>query len=285
MLHPLAVTSLLPPEQHHPEFDHSVAATGMCLRCGSEHTLPVGCAREEARHLMTLLEHAGRIDLAADDAHADPHFSLEYLHGVARGQMFGVMVCRTPHGEYGTLRAFSAQYNRVWNAAGWVPPVLDVAAFDAVVDRDDADINAMGRTIRDLESRMSSEPDADERAVMQAQHAELIAARRERSRRSMHDIHALYRLRNFHGETASLFDVFPQGRGIPTGTGDCCAPKLLQYAALHNLTPLGLAEFYLGRESRSGKRQHGAFYPSCRDKCHPILGFMLCGLDAMTAPR
>ena len=95
----------------------------------------------------------------------------------------------------------------------------------------------------------------------------------------MQDIHSLYLLTNFHGETANLYQVYADQNGIPTGTGDCCAPKLLNYAAKNRLIPLGIAEFYWGRENRSGSRRHGAFYSSCKEKCEPILGFMLCGLD------
>ena len=95
----------------------------------------------------------------------------------------------------------------------------------------------------------------------------------------MRDIHALYRLRNFRGQVAGLEEIFPPGMGIPTGTGDCCAPKLLQYAAEHELLPLGLAEFYWGRKNASKTRRQGYFYPSCQIKCQPILGFMLCGLE------
>ena len=45
----------------------------------------------------------------------------------------------------------------------------------------------------------------------------------------------------------------------------------------------GLAEFYWGRENRSGNRRHALFYPSCEEKCRPILGFMLCGLEEARA--
>ncbi len=283
MLHPLTIDTALPPDTCHPEYDPTVAAVGLCPWCGAEHTLATGLARAECRSLMQELERNGRIDLAVTEEYADPRLSLDYLHGVARGQMFGVLVCRTQQGTYGTLRAFSAQYNRIWHVDGWVPPLLDIAAFDTVVAKDDPDINRMGREIRALDERIAACPspapgEDGPAAALQEERARLTETRRLRSRQSMHDIHALYRVRNFKGDSASLFDIFPAGRGIPTGTGDCCAPKLLQYAALHHLTPLGLAEFYWGRESRSGARRHGQFYPSCQEKCYPILGHMLCGM-------
>lgn len=95
----------------------------------------------------------------------------------------------------------------------------------------------------------------------------------------MQDIHSLYRLHNFRGEQCSLFDLFGDTNGIPTGTGDCCAPKLLNLAARNGLQPLGLAEFYWGKTNKSASRQEGYFYPACQDKCGPILGFLLCGLE------
>ena len=95
----------------------------------------------------------------------------------------------------------------------------------------------------------------------------------------MKEIHAMYRLSNFRGETESLPNAVYGAEGIPTGTGDCCAPKLLGYAARNGLTPLGLTEFYFGRTNRSGTKKHGEFYSSCLNKCGRILGFMLCGLE------
>ena len=97
----------------------------------------------------------------------------------------------------------------------------------------------------------------------------------------MKDLHATYLLTNFRGESKSLTDVFLGTSGIPTGTGDCCAPKLLNYAAKHNLTPLGISEFYIGKENRSKTKEHGTFYPACSSKCQPILGFLLCGLTSL----
>ena len=88
----------------------------------------------------------------------------------------------------------------------------------------------------------------------------------------------LYQLQNFKGDQHSILNVFYEDRGIPTGSGDCCAPKLLHAAAQNGLTPLGLTEFYFGKENKSSTRYHKEFYPGCKNKCQPILGYMLCGL-------
>lgn len=111
---------------------------------------------------------------------------------------------------------------------------------------------------------------------------EIHRKRKNMSRELMLRIQHLYSLTNFLGETATLFTAYIPAGGIPTGTGDCCAPKLLNFAAKNNLIPIGITEFYWGRANSSGTRHHGFLYPSCPEKCEPILGFMLCGLDPNT---
>ncbi len=64
----------------------------------------------------------------------------------------------------------------------------------------------------------------------------------------------------------------------PAGTGDCCAPKLLQYAFLNQLKPIAMAEFWWGASPKKEIRHHAYFYPACNSKCKPILGHMLSGL-------
>ena len=65
---------------------------------------------------------------------------------------------------------------------------------------------------------------------------------------------------------------------MPTGTGDCCAPKLLHYAATHRLKPLAMAEFWYGASSMSEQKIQGEFYGACRERCQPLMGFLLSGL-------
>lgn len=83
------------------------------------------------------------------------------------------------------------------------------------------------------------------------------------------------------GERRSLSQIFADtAQGVPpAGAGECAAPKLLQYAFLNGLSPLAMAEFWLG-ESRVGEvRRDGCFYGSCISKCKPILSFMLGKMD------
>lgn len=70
----------------------------------------------------------------------------------------------------------------------------------------------------------------------------------------------------------------------PSGAGECCAPKLLQWAYGHGLKPVCMAEFWCGRSPAGLLRHDGEFYPACQGKCLPILSFMLQGLDVEQNP-
>lgn len=102
--------------------------------------------------------------------------------------------------------------------------------------------------------------------------------RKELSRQLQAKMHAAYTLINFLGKSKTLQQLMPSG--LPTGTGDCCAPKLLHYAATHNLKPLAMAEFWWGDSSVIGEKIQGKFYGACVERCQPLMGFLLSGLKS-----
>jgi tRNA pseudouridine32 synthase / 23S rRNA pseudouridine746 synthase len=104
---------------------------------------------------------------------------------------------------------------------------------------------------------------------------ELRQARKMRSRQLQAQMHDAYQLMNFLGTSSSLRELMPTG--MPTGTGDCCAPKLLHYAASHQFKPIAMAEFWWGADS--GDKVRGEFYGACQERCQPLMGFMLAGLE------
>jgi len=125
---------------------------------------------------------------------------------------------------------------------------------------------------RDLVLQPLKEAIADGDARMQV----LKKQRRELSRTLQAQMHNTYVLTNFAGETRSLRQLITEG-AMPTGMGDCCAPKLLHYAATHNLTPLAMAEFWWGNPSPDGYKIQGEFYGACVERCQPLMGFLLSG--------
>ncbi|GJM32712.1 MAG: RNA pseudouridine synthase [Saprospiraceae bacterium] len=87
-----------------------------------------------------------------------------------------------------------------------------------------------------------------------------------------------YQFLNQQGVIKSLCEIF-QDKIPPAGSGECAAPKLLQYAFQHQLKPIAMAEFWWGQSPKSEIRKHGHFYPACWGKCEPILTHMLQGIE------
>ncbi|ANV85415.1 RNA pseudouridine synthase [Picosynechococcus sp. PCC 7003] len=142
---------------------------------------------------------------------------------------------------------------------------------------------------RDLKQARDQEIDPLAAIIHQAdQDLQSLRQRRQTLSRTLQKrMHQVYRLKNFNGESKAIADLFPTG--LPTGTGDCCAPKLLNYAAKHQLKPIAMAEFWWGKNSTD--KQAGEFYLACEERCQPILGFLLSGLggksfqDILTTPE
>lgn len=88
-----------------------------------------------------------------------------------------------------------------------------------------------------------------------------------------------YKVYNADGQVASIAEIFDnKGLTPPGGTGECAAPKLLNYAYQHMLTPISMGEFWFGKSPDTAVRTHEHFYPSCTSKCGPLLKFMTQGL-------
>ena len=239
---------------------------GYCRTCVTIHHLPPGVATQEARRLRGRLEEQQSIDLWGCSQNKDPELSTDLLFGPPRGKMFGVLEYQTLAGQRSFLYSFSGQYNGRWTVPGWAPPLFDVDRFVRVNDPVEQQIKELGTQIEQL---------ADSTA-----RRELSDLRKELSRQLMKRIHGLYRLHNFSGQKGTLNEA-AGASSLPTGIGDCCAPKLLNQAALLGYRPLSMAEFYFGRSNPSATRHHGEFYAPCLDKCSPILGFLLCGASPL----
>ena len=109
--------------------------------------------------------------------------------------------------------------------------------------------------------------------------------RKELSAAGQQEIFKQYEFLNAKKEKENLLTIFKDStQNIPAGAGDCCAPKLLQYAFLNNLTPICMAEFWWGKPSATAIRKHQQYYAACTGKCKPILHHMLQGLTVYENP-
>lgn len=131
--------------------------------------------------------------------------------------------------------------------------------------------------------------------------AELKSTRKRKSDHLQRWLFSQFTFLNAHGERSDLLSIFrnyyllhspksvlathyaAMGEQItlfpPSGTGECCEPKLLQYAFTHGMRPVEMAMFWWGDPPKTEIRQHGQFYPACNGKCKPLLTWMLKGMN------
>ncbi|TSC25865.1 pseudouridine synthase [Corallococcus sp. Z5C101001] len=219
------------------------------------------------------------------------------LHGATRwealwrpggGKMFGVLVVEAPGERLGFLSAFSGMLGGAWNVEGFVPPLFDPVARDAYWPAGEAELAALearhAALLRDADAlRAQGTPAAPALREVDTLRAEVEHLRAERSRALWRQVTQGYVIPNARGETQTLAALFAP-RPPPGGAGDCAAPKLLAYAFRQGLTPRVLAEFWWGAPPLDGRRESGAYYPACDNKCGTVLPYMLQGLAVDPGP-
>lgn len=246
---------------NHPD-SNSLSYSGYCNTCNKIHSLPSEKAIAHCIKLMQQLQADCRLDLDTPLEKADERLSTKHLYTAIGGEMLGVLVCEDALGNEVILRAFSSTHNGVWNVSGWVPHIANEEKYMKIVNEGNQEIHPLTELLPTLEKGST-------------QWLEKTLERKLISQKVLAKLYALYEITNFKNEKRTLSDAFNIKKGIPNGTGDCCAPKLLNHAAKNNLKPISIAEFYWGKGS--GSKVEGEFYSSCSDKCQPLLGFMLCG--------
>ncbi len=197
-----------------------------------------------------------------------------------RGKMFGVLVVEH-QGGLAYLAAYSGLLAARNDWSFFVPPVYDAQQPDGYFKTKEREISEMVAPNNNYQ--------------LSTINYQLDAKRRQMSQDLQLWLFHQYQLLNARGETKDLVDIWqeyysrPKLRAKfplpPGGTGDCCAPKLLQYAYGQGLRPLCMAEFWWGATTKEELRQHLNYYPACRGKCKPILTWMLQGLDVDPDPE
>lgn len=180
----------------------------------------------------------------------------------SEGKMFGVLVVETAEG-LGFLAAYSGLLEGRNDWRYFVPPVFDAQDPNGYFKTREREISLVSQTSSLTSKQMSQ----DLQTWLFHQ----------------------YQMMNGLGEVRDLVEIWQDYHSSPRlrskyplppgGTGDCCAPKLLQYAFLHHLRPVCMAEFWWGDSPKGLIRHHDQFYPACRGKCKPVLTWMLQGLD------
>lgn len=92
-----------------------------------------------------------------------------------------------------------------------------------------------------------------------------------------------YRFINQALESKNLLELL-DGKDALEGSGDCCLPKLLNFAFEHGFKPLALSEFWWGLPPTAVIRQHANLYPVCQSKSFEILDHQLNGIELEDNP-
>lgn len=184
-----------------------------------------------------------------------------------KGKMFGVLVVQNKNDEYCYLGTVSGKLPGGVSCTRFVPSIFDESHDDFFMNRGMTELTLIGTQIKS-----SSDP------------SEINMLKEKRSQHSIalqQRLFEHYNFVNLSGEEKSLFKIFEMSsRGKPpSAAGECAAPKLLQYAIKHNLRPIALAEFWWGNPGEQNGKTHSQYYPACKDRCRPILEYMLEDLE------
>lgn len=185
----------------------------------------------------------------------------EYDFSVQKGKMFGVLVVQSPNNKYHYLGAISGKLPGKVPCHHLIPSVFDGTTDNFFFNRGMTALTEMGIQINNSQSL--------------AEIISLKEARRNKSIALQQRLFKNYNFLNISGKEKNLLDIFKDtSQGVPpSAAGECAAPKLLQYAIKHQLKPVALTEFWWGIPNK--ERKSNTFYPACKNKCKPILEYML----------
>lgn len=150
--------------------------------------------------------------------------------------------------------------------------------YAALLEAAEAEVEAYNRKIAELKSTRKRKSDQLQRWLF----SQFIFQNARGERKDLLSIFRNYYL--LHSPQSVLATHFAtMGEQItlfpPSGTGECCEPKLLQYAFTHGMRPVEMAMFWWGEPPKTEIRQHKQFYSACNAKCKPLLTWMLKGMN------
>lgn len=182
---------------------------------------------------------------------------------IQKGKMFGVLVVQKEDHTFGYLGTVSGKLQGNTICDKFVPSVFDDSTDNFFINRGMKELTEIGSQIK-----MTTNP---------SEISFLTEKRKQKSFALQQQLFENYQFLNSSGIEKNVLQIFESSShgNPPAAAGECAAPKLLQYAFENHLKPIALAEFWWGNPLKNNEREHKVFYPSCKNKCRPILEFML----------
>lgn len=231
---------------------------------------PQESARHYCQKLISLIDE-GKVNLR--------QVSRESEERKGQGVMVGCLVCweKSREGEAGRriiLYAVSGNSKILEVSADenlsnlfkektvFVPSIVLPDAIDEALKQNDKKIHELTDEINEL-------------PLVSQRRNQLISERTILTDESLKNVFSLYEFTRFDGKKISLNQIIKNHSNNlpPTGTGDCCAPKLLSFAFSHRLEPVSMDEVYFGCDTKHKK--NGISYPPCDERCGYILPSIL----------
>lgn len=180
-----------------------------------------------------------------------------------KGKMFGVLVIQNKDKSYGYLGTVSGKLPGNATCDQFVPSVFDDSVGDFFINKGMTELTDIGNEIKNSENPTEI--------------SSLKEKRRNKSTDLQRRLFENYHFLNLSGEEKNLLDIFEASTHgkPPAAAGECAAPKLLQYAIAQQLKPIALTEFWWGSAVENKEKEHAVFYPACKNRCRPILEYML----------
>ena len=235
---------------------------------------PQESARHYCQKLISLID-GGKVKLK--------QISRESIERKGQGLMIGSLVCWEKSDDFsgrrvvlyavsGNSKILEVSENETLKnlfkeKSVFVPSIVLPDAIDDALKQNDKKIHELTDEINEL-------------PLVSPQRKQLISERMSLTDASLKNVFSLYDFTRYDGKKISLNQIIKNhsNRLPPTGTGDCCAPKLLSYAFAHGLEPVSMDEVYYGRNT--AHKINGISYPPCDERCGYILPSIL-GLEIL----
>jgi tRNA pseudouridine32 synthase / 23S rRNA pseudouridine746 synthase len=179
-----------------------------------------------------------------------------------KGKMFGVLVVQKANKELAFLGTISGKLSGDKQCEKFTPSVFQDSTDDWYINKGMKELTQIGNQIE---------------LASHSQKAKLKEIRRQKSHDLQNWLFENYKFSNLSGLEANVIEIFGNSEqgNPPAAAGECAAPKLLAFALANQLKPIAIAEFWWGNTPKSEERIHKAYYPACKNKCRPILEYML----------
>ena len=187
----------------------------------------------------------------------------DYNFSIQKGKMFGILVVQKKDLTHSYIGTNSGLLSRSTKDSKLIPSIFDDTTVGHFMKIGMIELTELSNKIN--------------KSTTQAKITELREYRRQKSINLQQQLFRNYHILNAIGDEKNVLEIFElfSQTSPPSAAGECAAPKLLHYAFRHKLKPIAIAEFWWGNPTKNKDRIHKQFYPACKNKCQPILEYML----------